>query len=355
MYITGGVCPLHRGVSKRGDEVHEAFDLAYHLHNASAYNETCANIGNAMWNWRMLGVTGGCKYADAMEQGIYNTGLSGISLDGERFCYTNPLRWHGREHELLSADRSERWFTHRGYCCPPQVARTIARMHNWAYSLSEEAVWVHLYGGSHLDTVLADGSPFALGQESDYPWDGEIKITVEDAPPAPLSLTLRIPSWARGAALTINGTPVQESARPGTYATLTRVWSPGDEVRLSLPMRVRLLKAHPKVEEARNQVAVMRGPVVYCLESVDLPDGASASEIHLARDIQLTPRYDAGLLGGVVVLEGDGYRVHNDALDGALYSEIGGETVDTVPIWLIPYYAWNNRGETEMTVWMPLY
>jgi DUF1680 family protein len=316
-----------------------------------------------MWNWRLLGVTGEARYADVMEQGIYNTGLSGVSIDGEHFCYTNPLRWHGAGQDLLSHDTPARWFTHDCYCCPPQVARTIARMHNWAYGLSKEGVWVHLYGGSHLATTLADGSPVALRQESNYPWDGEIRITVEEAPDAlraPFAIVVRIPSWATGATLTINGVRVPEGIQPGAYVPLTRAWSPGDEVRLSLPMRVRLLKAHHRVEEARNQVAVMRGPVVYCLESVDLPEGVSASEIHLSRDVQLSPRYDAELLGGVVVLEGDAYRIHEDASSpdasgDALYSEIGGERVDTMPVRLIPYYAWNNRGETEMTVWMPLF
>ncbi len=355
MYLTGGVGPLHHGVSRRGDPVHEAFDLAYHLHNASAYNETCANIGTVMWNWRMLGISGEARFADVMEEGIYNIGLSGVSLDGRHFCYTNPLRWYGRDHDRLSHDTASRWFTHNCYCCPPQVARTIARMQDWAYSLSDEGLWVHLYGGSRLETMLADGSPLALFQESRYPWHGEVRIAIQKAPGTPFALMLRIPRWAKGASLTVNSAAAEASVQPGTYTAVQRRWSPGDEVLLSLPMHVRLMKAHPKVEEARNQVAVMRGPVVYCLESIDLPDGVSALEVHLPRDAQLIPRYDDDLLGGVVVLEGSAYRVYEDAPTGALYSEVGGEKSTRVPIRLIPYYAWNNRGETEMTVWMPLY
>ena len=354
MYITGGVCPLHFGVSRRGDPVHEAFDLAYHLHSGSAYNETCANIGNGMWNWRMLGVTAEQKYADVMEQVIYNSGLSGISIDGELFCYTNPLRWHGGEHDQLSHDTPERWFTHNCYCCPPQMARTIARMHNWAYSLSEAGVWVHLYGGSTIETDLSGGS-LKLVQESDYPWDGAVKIVLERAPGIPFSLMLRIPAWAHGEALSVNGQNAGEEVQPGTYVALERAWATGDSVVLTLPLEPRLIKAHRKVEEARNQVALMRGPVVYCVESVDLPEDVSVSEIHIPRNVRLSARYDRDLLGGVVVLEGEARRVYEETPSDALYSPFGEETVKTIDISLIPYYAWNNRGPTEMTVWMPVY
>lgn len=358
MYLTGGVGPLHHGVSERGDPVHEAFDLAYHLHNASAYNETCANIGNAMWNWRMLGVTGKAQYADVMEQVIYNSGLSGVSVDGERFCYTNPLRWYGDEHEHLSHDTAQRWFTHNCYCCPPQVARTIARMHNWAYGLStggqSPALWVHLYGGSRLETTVAGGALW-LRQETDYPWDGAVVFVIEKAPAESFSLMLRIPSWAGDAAIAVNGRQVEERGHPGTYAALERAWRPGDTVELTLPVGVRLIVAHPMVEEARNQVAVMRGPVVYCLEGVDLPEGVLVSEVHLPRDVRLAARYDADLLGGVVALEGTAYRIVDGSPNNALYSTFGGESVQPVPMRLVPYYAWNNRGVAGMTVWMPLY
>ena len=355
MYLTGGVCPLHQGVSMRGDPVHEAFDLPYHLHNASAYNETCANIGNAMWNWRMLNLTADAKYADVMEQVIYNSGLSGVSIDGKRFCYTNPLRWHGARHERLSHDTPERWFTHNCYCCPPQVVRTIAGMHNWAYSRSPEGIWVHLYGGSRLETELTDGLTVALDQETDYPWDGSIRITLERVPGTAFALMLRIPLWVCVPSLRINGEPVSVALEPGSYVSLERRWAAGDVVELELPMPARLVGAHPKVEEARNQAAVMRGPVVYCIESVDLPQDLAMSGIHLARDTRFQARYDADLLGGVVVLEGKGRYLDTEIQGGALYGGLEGKTAETVSLRMIPYYAWNNRGETEMTVWLPLY
>jgi DUF1680 family protein len=273
MYVTGAVGAHHHAVSKRGDVVWEAFGLDYQLPNAIAYNETCANIGNGMWNWRLLGITAEAKYADVMEQVIYNSGLSPVSVDGRHFCYTNPLRWHGSGHLRLSHDTPSRWMTHDCYCCPPQVARTIARMQDWAYGLSEEGVWVHLYGSNRLESNLLDGSSLVLTQETDYPWDGQITITIQEAPETPFAVMLRVPSWARGATIAVNGKAADVEAKPGTYAALERTWSAGDEIALTLPMPARLVVAHPRVEEARNQVAVMCGPVVYCLESIDLPSG----------------------------------------------------------------------------------
>ena len=159
------------------------------------------------------------------------------------------------------------------------MARSIARLHNWAYSLSGEGVWVHLYGGSRLETTLPDGSPLALVQGTDYPWEGEIALEMRRAPEEPFAVMLRIPSWAAGAEIRINSQPVEVKIDPGMYVKLRRTWSVGDAIELTLRMPARLLVAHPKVEEARNQVAVARGPVVYCLEAADLPAGVDLSEV----------------------------------------------------------------------------
>jgi len=355
LYVTGGVGAHHGSVSRRGDKINETFGLNYQLPNATAYNETCANIGFAMWNWRMLGISGEARYADVLEQVLYNSGLSGISVDGERFLYTNLLRWYGAEHELLGHnDRQTRWTTHTCYCCPPNVARTLAGLHNWLYSLSDEGVWVHLYAGSRLDTRLADGSAVALIQETGYPWDGVIKITLNQAPAEEMALMLHIPDWADVWGIAVNGKAVEVGARPGSYAVLKRRWSPGDTVELSLAMPVRLVEAHPKVEEARNQVAIQRGPLVYCLEGIDLPHGVSLADVHIGRDIRLAPRHDRALLGGVTVLEGDAWYAPAGDWRGSLYRTLGTEAARRVPIRLIPYYAWNNRGPTPMSVWLPL-
>ncbi|NUQ02203.1 MAG: glycoside hydrolase family 127 protein, partial [Armatimonadetes bacterium] len=301
LYITGGVGALHRGASRRHDMVWEAFGLNYELPNATAYNETCANIGLAMWAWRMLRLEPAVEYADVMETVLYNSALSGMSLDGLRFRYTNPLRWHGREHDLLQHDSLERWTVASSYCCPPQIARTLAGLYRQAYSLSERGVWVHLYGANELVTALGDGA-LRLRQETDYPWSGRVVLTIEAAPARPLALWLRIPGWADGATVQI----AEEPAGPlpaGEYGCLERVWRPGTTITLELPLAVRKLVAHPRVEAAVNQIAVVRGPLVYCLESADLPSKVGLAETHLPRDAELRPRWRPELLGGVVVLE----------------------------------------------------
>jgi len=356
MYITGGCCALHRGLSVRkgnvwgAHDVHEAAGPPYHLPNDTAYNETCAQVGNFMWNWRMLCITGQAKYADVMEREMFNGFLSGISLDGKRFFYSNPLRWHGAEHTLLSNDtllRHEIGSRNR-ICCPTNVLRTLAELHTYLYTTDANGLWVHHYGGSTFDNET-----FRIRQDTDYPWDGTVKITIEKAP-AGSTIRLRIPDWARKATVRINGKASSRKIRPGTYASLRRDWQAGDEIALVLPMDVRLMIAHPKVEADRGQVAVMRGPLVYCLESTDLPSGVALADVVLPRDIQLTPRRDRALLGGVTVLEGRAPVYRQGDWSQALYQELPDRDAQTIPVRLIPYYAWANRGVSEMSVWLPL-
>ena len=354
IYITGGIGTLHHGTSTRRDPVHEAFGMEYQLPNATAYNETCANIGNAMWNWRMLRVVGEARYADLMERVLYNSMLSAVNVDGKGFFYTNPLRWYGEGQRLLSQDAPARWRIFGCYCCPPSVARTIAKLHKWAYCISDEGVWVNLYGGSSLETELADGSSLKLEQETLYPWDGEIKITIKEATSKPFALMLRIPEWADGAEIKINGADAGIEAEAGTYAVIRREWASGDVVKLTLPMEIRMMKAHPRVEEVRNQVAFMRGPIVYCLESADLPDGFEVDRICVPRDVQLKPRHDPELLGGVTVLEGEARCICEDDRSDKLYQKFSDTPLEPVQVTLIPYFAWANRGSSKMTVWMPL-
>ena len=370
MYLTGGNTALHHGASMRPDLggrhpedlVSEAFGHEYQLPNSTAYNETCANIANAMWNWRMLELTGDAKYADVMELVLYNSFLSAISQDGKLFTYTNPLRWHGHDQELLSQDRMQRWYTLFCYCCPTNTARALTWLHNWVYSLSEGTIWVHLYSSSTLETQLPDGSNIKLSQTSNYPWDEEINISIQDAPEKPVALKLRIPGWAKGAEIKVNDKAVEEP-QPGSYISIERTWTAGDQVVVILPMQPRLIKAHPKVEEVRNHIAVMNGPVVYCIEGVDLPEGAHMSEIHVSRNVELTRQFDPNYFGGMNIFEGQFCRViennstTQDESEGSifnsLYQDVGPEMIEKIKIKLIPYYTWNNRGITEMTVWIP--
>jgi len=366
MYITGGTAVLHHGESQREklklkpDSVHEAFGAPYQLPNRTAYNETCANIANAMWNWRMLLLTGEAKYADVMERVFCNSMLSAIGLEGKDYFYSNPLRRCGENVPLLSSDSRARWpnttpeSSNHCFCCPPSIARTIAQLHTYAYGLSADTVWIHLFGSSQLDTQLPDGAPIKLSQRTDYPWDGKITIRLEKTPTAETALRLRIPGWVSGASIKINGQRLTQELSPGSYGELRRRWSPGDTVELDLPMPVVLMESHPLVEENRNHVAVVRGPLVYCLESKDLPEGVALENVRLARDARWTVRHEANLLHGLTVLETNA-QVASQAKDAnALYRQLPEIKAESISLRLIPYYAWCNRGVSEMSVWLPV-
>ena len=327
MYITGGCGALYDGASPDGSadqksitRVHQAFGRNFQLPNTTAHSETCASVGNALWNWRMFLATGDPKYADVMELALYNSLLSGVSLEGTDYFYTNPLR------HLREAPVDLRWSRTRvpyvtSFCCPPNVARTIARTGGHAYGRSGTTVWVNLYGSSRLDTTLADGRPVRLVQDTHYPWSGDIRLTVVECGSRPMRLRLRIPGWARSAALSVDGAPVDVALAPGTYAEIRRTWRPGTTIDLSLPMPPRLVEAHPLVEETRNHMAVMRGPIVYCLESSDLPRGVALTDVRVPSDVEWKPRFDADLLDGVTVLEGTVLWRKTDGWTGRLYRE----------------------------------
>ena len=376
MYITGAV-GVGGGVSARGDPLHEAFLADYELPSRSAYCETCSNIGNAMWNWRMLALTGDAKYTDVMERVLYNSMLSAVSADGRKFFYCNPLKWTGEQTGPHKHHTATRWSIHSCYCCPPQVARTIAGLSGWAYSVSKEELWVHLYGGSTLTTQLSDGTEVSLEQETRYPWDGHITIIFRNTPEKPVSLKLRIPGWSEGATLKINGRDSQSTLRSGSYVTLRRKWSAGDKIELELPLEIRLIEAHPKIVELLNSVAVMRGPIVYCLELPEQQNGQSIwnDGIFLPENIRFKSRYDKSLLGGVTVLTGRALNAvgkqrfsretqesnssRNVDWTNQLYRRfesrsINGSEIGNIDIELIPYFAWANRGVSWMEVWIPL-
>lgn len=361
MYITGGTAALHTGEAdrrllKRGprDSIHEAFGAPYQLPNRTAYNETCANIAHAMWSWRMLALTGEAKYADVMERVLYNSMLSGMGVEGKDFFYTNPLR-RIKGAPLLSNDSAARWpdttpaSPVHCFCCPSNVARTLAELSGWAYGVSPDTVWVHLYGGS-----VFDSAGIRLVQKTRYPWDGQATITIERTPETPWALRLRIPGWAQGARLRVNGEASDVEVQPLTYAVIERRWSPGDKIQLELPMEVVLIEAHPLVEETRNHVAVMRGPIVYCLESADLPESIALPDVRLPRRPAWQVRHDPDLLRGVTVLETEGAVLPKSAPSSVLYHHAPAGPIERIKLRLIPYYAWSNRRQGDMTVWIPL-
>ena len=215
-------------------------------------------------------------------------------------------------------------------------------------------VWVHLYGSNILDTQLPNGSTVKLTQQTNYPWDGDIQFAMELVPDQAFALRLRIPAWARDAKVQVNGRSIDHTPRAGDYFEIARRWQKGDKVELTLPMPVQLIEAHPLVEAARNQVAVRRGPIVYCLESPDLPAGLNVSEVALAPNSIFNSRFDSQRLGGIVTLSVKARRLPGGDWDGQLYRELSKEPSKPTEIELIPYYAWGNRGPSEMTVWMPI-
>lgn len=361
MYVTGACGALYDGTSPDGtcyepdsiQKVHQSYGRPYQLPNSTAHNETCANIGNMLFNWRMLEITGEAKYADIVETCLYNSVLSGISLDGKRYFYTNPLR--------ISADLpyTLRWPKERTeyiscFCCPPNTLRTLCQAQNYAYTLSPKGIYCNLYGANTLETIWQKGE-LALTQETDYPWEGTVRVTLNKVPrkAGAFSLYLRIPEWCEQAVVSVNGEPVELSVQANTYAEVNRNWKKGDVVSLEMNMAVRLLEAHPLAEEIRNQVVVKRGPLVYCLESVDLGKDEKMDHVLIPADIKLTPKRITIEGSPIVALEGIARLSSASSWEGVLYRPVA-QADQTVNIRLIPYYAWGNRGKGEMTVWMPL-
>ena len=363
IYITGGCGALYDGASPDGSplqeqitRVHQAYGREYQLPNLTAYNETCANIGNVLWNWRMLNITGEAKYADILELSLYNSVLSGISLDGKRFFYTNPLRSvKDMPFELRWSRTREAYIS--CFCCPPNVVRMIAQAHEYAYSTSDEGIWANLYGSSDAHIQLPGGGRVNLLQETNYPWDGRIRITVNDVDAVSFDLMLRIPGWAESVALLVNGEPVGIPLQPQSYARLSRTWSSGDVVDLQLDMPAQLIEANPLVEETRNHLAVKRGPIVYCLESLDLPEGVGVLDVTISPEIILDTAEDAALsklLPGLTTLKAKVLLSDtSETWDGQLYRTLSHRKTRLVDVQFIPYFAWDNRGQSEMTVWIP--
>nr|WP_039454486.1 glycoside hydrolase family 127 protein [Pedobacter glucosidilyticus] len=361
MYITGGCGSLYDGVSPDGtsynptevQKIHQAYGRDYQLPNFTAHNETCANIGNVLWNYRMLQLSGEAKYADVIELALYNSVLSGISLDGKRFLYTNPLSYSDALpfKQRWSKDRIE--YISLSNCCPPNTVRTLAEVSNYAYSVSDKGVWINLYGANELKTTLKDGSSLLVSQETAYPWNGDIKLTVKESSKNPFSFFLRIPGWASKASILVNGKALETPAKPGTYAEINRNWKKGDVISLTIPMEAELIAANPLVEENRNQVAVKRGPVVYCAESVDMPQGTSVFSLTIPASAQFKAVPLQFADGKMMALEADVKMVKAQNWTNQLYQKINTQT-GQVKVKLIPYYAWGNRGHVaEMSVWLP--
>ncbi|MEQ8848936.1 beta-L-arabinofuranosidase domain-containing protein [Botrimarina sp.] len=356
LYITGACGALYDGASPDASpsqeqitRVHQAYGRNYQLPNITAHNETCAAVGAVLWNWRRFLATGEGRHIDWIEVAMHNAVLAGVSLRGTEYFYTNPLRatdnpptdirWSRRREEFIVS-----------FCCPPNVVRTLAQLGGYAYAVDDSGVWVNLYGANRLDTKV-DGGRLTLRQSTEYPWEGRIAVTIDAAPAEPFALRLRRPAWATGMELRVNGDAVDAATSKG-YAVIERAWSPGDRVELTLPMPVTPMESHPLVEETRNQLAVQRGPIVYCLESVDLPDGVDIDSVRLDPGAGFTVTHEPDLLGGCAAIEAQLHAAPQPAWD-ALYRPAAAGDTRPFRARLVPYYAWGNRGPSEMSVWLP--
>jgi uncharacterized protein len=344
LFITGGLGSQHSG---------EAFGEPYELPNERCYCETCAQIASIMWNWRMLLITGERHFADLIERTLYNGFLSGVSLDGRCYFYVNPLMSRG-SRPLLGRKHVVRPEWHGCACCPPNVMRLLASLQHYLATTSNGGIQIHQYAPATLKAT-PNGGEVALRMETDFPWQGTVKITVAESSGDAWTLRLRIPDWCQEPSLSVNGEAMATASEDG-YAEISRAWQVGDTIELELAMSPILMEAHPRVDPTRNSVAIQRGPLVYCLEGVDQEPGVDLFDVEIDEHTPLTSTWRPDLLEGIVVVEGSGAVVDLADWQDQLYRPVdqNGQT-STQPITLtaIPYYAWANRGENSMRVWIP--
>jgi uncharacterized protein len=344
MYVTGGV-----GARSEG----EAFGDSYELPNFTAYGESCAAIGNMMWNWRMLAATGDAKFADVIERALYNGINSGMSLDGTMYCYRNPLGFDPSGGDHIRNP----WYDTT--CCPPNLERTFASLPGYFYSTSKDGLYAHFYDNSQLDWHLEDGTGLKVVQKTNYPWDGSVEISVTPAKPTEFTFYLRVPGWSGATQVSINGKPVS-GATPGQYLALQRRWAPGDLINIKFSMTPQVIEANPRVVDDYGRVAVQRGPLVYCLEQLDQPEGVqlfdTSLDVRQKGEAGFREEFRGDLLGGIVVLKHTGAVNVKSNSHGSLYRSYSAETpqLRQAELTFVPYYAWANRVPTPMQVWTPV-
>jgi DUF1680 family protein len=343
-YITGGLGSRWDG---------EAFGDPYELPPDRAYAETCAAIGGMQWAWRMLLATGDPKYADVAERKLFNGFLGGVSLTGTEFFYVNPLQLRSDAHpdESRSPAHGRRpWFDVA--CCPPNIMRTLASLSGYLATTDADGLQLHQYAPSSITAAVAGGEA-RISVETDYPWDGLVRVRVDESPAAEWALSLRVPGWAEGASLRVGGE--ERPAPAGTAAAIRRSWRAGDTVELSLPMAVRFVEADERVDAVRGCVAIERGPVVFAVEQVDQADGVVVDDLSVDPSGPTAGEHRPDLLAGVTVVRARG-RAGAHVPRGSPYrpadEAVPGDAQD-VDITAIPYFAWANRGVAPMRVWLP--
>ena len=336
LYITGGIGSRAQG---------EGFGPAYELNNMTAYAETCASIANVYWNYRMFLATGNAKYVDVYERALYNGVLSGVSLSGDEFFYDNPLESMGQHHR-------SRWFGCA--CCPGNVTRFMASVPNYVYATRGNDIFVNLFVQCSAD-INADGNRVEMSQQTEYPWNGKVVITVNPKRSSSWKTMIRIPSWTgtrpvdtnlysftgtrQKVLIRVNGKDVEYAIVDG-YAVIDRRWRRGDRIEIDMPMEVRRVVANDNVEDNRGKCALQRGPIVYCLEGQDQPDSVVFNKV-VTTTAPISSCFVADKLNGIVELSGPAMQVNADG------------SVSSTVFRAIPYSAWNNRGNDQMEVWIP--
>ncbi|MBO8131250.1 MAG: glycoside hydrolase family 127 protein [Candidatus Marinimicrobia bacterium] len=362
LYITGGCGALYDGVSPDGttynpseiQQVHQAYGREYQLPNITAHNETCANIGYVLWNWRMFLITGNARYIDKLELAIYNSVLSGVSLNGKRYFYTNPLcvvnnlpftlRWSKVREEFISLSN----------CCPPNLLRTIAEIYNYIYARDDSSVWINLYNNSELSVRLNNNKEIKLKQVTGFPWDGKVTVKITKASGGKIPIKIRIPGWSDETIIKLNGKKYNTIIKTQPfYYTVSREWKEGDKIDIYFDVSPKIIVANPLVEEDAGKGAIKAGPIVYCLESPDLPDNVNILDVHIRAKMKFQTEYITIENFKIKALKGKVKIIQNIPHD-KLYDNIKQPIVKNATVRFIPYFAWQNRGKSEMTVWMPI-
>jgi DUF1680 family protein len=331
LYITGGLGPSRHN---------EGFTADYDLPNETAYAETCAAIGLVFWNHRMLQLDCEARYADVLERALYNCVLSGVSLDGQKFFYENPLASLGTHHR-------QEWFWVA--CCPPNIARLLASLGQYIYAVNDKDLAVHLYIQSTAQMTVG-GREVTVRQETTYPWNGIITLRLGMDEPSMFGLRLRIPGWCQNAQLKVNGDAFDIASHlEQGYVRVERVWQADDKVELELAMPVERMYAHPNVRQDAGCVVIQRGPLVYCLEGTD--NKVPLHRIVVPRTAELASHFGPDVLGGVTVVSGDALVEEDTDWRETLYRSWPA-SLQPGAITAIPYYVWDNRQPGEMRVWL---
>ncbi len=343
MYVTGGI-----GVSGHG----EGFAGGYDLPNENSYAETCASIALAFFNHRMNLIHADSRYADVFERVLYNGLLSGVSMDGDKFFYRNPLASDGPESFQTSGGKQGDSEYHRQHwfncaCCPTNVVRFIPKIGEYIYAYQPDGIYINQYIASQTMIPLSS-TEVEVTIKSQYPWEGNIQIHLTPKTAAKFDLNLRIPSWCNKPSIRVNGEKIEYRLHAG-YVRLDREWNKNEIITLNLPMEIKRIQAHPYVKADRAKVALQRGPLVYCLEEMDNPVGVKYMALH--RDAELEARYVEDLLSGVVVITGEAIMKDLSHWNEQLYQPVTPNK--TTPFMAVPYYSWDNRTPGEMVVWLP--